>query len=81
MMIAMIIMIVMMIILVIMMTKITKKHTNIMTNFRDFYLMKKGQKIQALLGNDRKETTFSTDTFPCIAVLCEVLAQHQTLER
>ena len=69
MMIAMIIMIVMMIILVIMMTKMTKKHTNIMTNFRDFYLMKKGQKIQAwvtppLLGNARKETTFFNGYLP-----------------
>ena len=48
--IAMIIMIVMMVILMIMMKKLPKKHTNIMTfqqkctNFRDFYLVKKGPK-------------------------------------
>ena len=48
--IAMIIMIVMMVILMIMMKKLPKKHTNIMnfqlkcTNFRDFYLVKKGAK-------------------------------------
>ena len=78
MMIAMIIMIVMMVILMIMMYKGPKKHTNIMTfqqkctNFRDFYLVKKGPTNLGIgkpppphfRAMPESKRLFSTDVFP-----------------
>jgi len=54
----------MMVILMIMMKKLPKKHTNIMTfqqkctNFRDLYLVKKGQKIWASVNPPPPTPTF-----------------------
>ena len=76
--IAMIILIVMMVILMIMMKKMTKNLTNIMTfqqkctNLRDFYLVKKGQKIWAsvdpphppIRAMPESKRLFSADVFP-----------------